>query len=324
MTEVYFLKVSPSSFKATVDLFGAAIGSIEISALKIWQSRGGFIRTYGLGDNGTDVRLIQKALSTDPSLYPKGAVTGYFGSATRAAIGRFQDQNGLSRSEFLDQSTIAFFNKIFYNQLCPKNDDFQSDLSLVHISRSNGISPLYIPTDLVDISGIIPTIGIICVKKTIIDSLSTMLNAALTADIPLKVCSGYRGPDIQNYLVKAYLTVEGPHALEEVARPGYSEHQLGTTVDLTSPEIECTDDSFSNSQQSVWLKKNAWRFGFTMSYPEMNVDGSRVAYNYEPWHWRYVGIAIATELYEKGISYNEYLNLKKASSTLSSESLIHW
>ena len=83
------------------------------------------------------------------------------------------------------------------------------------------------------------------------------------------------------------------------ARPGHSEHQLGTTVDLNCRGCVPFDDK-SRKNLALWkfLEDNAHRFGFVISYPR-NAE-NRTGYKYEPWHIRYVGVVYATELYKQG------------------------
>lgn len=93
------------------------------------------------------------------------------------------------------------------------------------------------------------------------------------------------------------------------AAPGRTEHQLGTAVDLTTDENEYKIDfTFENTMAFEWLKQNAHEYGFVLSYPpgpslsqnDINRYNPKTKYNYEPWHWRYVGIEIATD----------YINIK--------------
>ncbi|MET4702753.1 M15 family metallopeptidase [Frigoribacterium sp. UYMn621] len=83
------------------------------------------------------------------------------------------------------------------------------------------------------------------------------------------------------------------------ARPGYSEHQTGLAVDIAASPSRCDIQAcFGETPQGIWLAANAYRFGFVLRYPP---DKSAVTgYVYEPWHYRYVGAALATELHESG------------------------
>jgi D-alanyl-D-alanine carboxypeptidase len=106
------------------------------------------------------------------------------------------------------------------------------------------------------------------------------MKAAAAADgIDIFIVSGYRDFDTQMQLYLAEVAAYGPDQ-NTTAKPGHSEHQLGTTVDLNDLSQE-----FGSTPAGIWLQQNAGRFGFQMSYPPGNAAG----YAYEPWHWRWWG-----------------------------------
>ena len=94
----------------------------------------------------------------------------------------------------------------------------------------------------------------------------------------------------------------GVEADLKAARPGYSEHQTGLALDITTRLAE--DEEFVNTEEFSWLKENAHKYGFILRYPEgkENITG----YSYEPWHYRYVGIDVATKIYNENITFDEY------------------
>lgn len=126
--------------------------------------------------------------------------------------------------------------------------------------------------------------------------LSSMLNAAKADGIDLYVYSAYRPFDEQAALKDQYTVTYGEGTANQFsADQGYSEHQLGTTADLITTGIGGMLEGFDNTAAYQWLLNNAHRFGFTLSYPENNGY-----YVYEPWHWRFVGVALATHLHNTG------------------------
>ncbi|MDO8575836.1 MAG: M15 family metallopeptidase, partial [bacterium] len=112
-------------------------------------------------------------------------------------------------------------------------------------------------------------------------------------------------PEIQQYIYDVAVQAEGAAALREIARPGLSEHQLGSTVDLTDASIGFagTDAGFATGVGGLWLQQHAHEYGFIMSYPEGKQ--AQTGFKYEPWHWRYVGADAATRLRGSGLTYNE-------------------
>ncbi len=123
--------------------------------------------------------------------------------------------------------------------------------------------------------------------------LSGLIDAAIAEHVTLKVLSAYRSFGTQSTLKKSYqLTYGAGTANQFSADQGYSEHQLGTALDFTTPAIGDTFSNFDASPEYAWLSNNAYKYGFVISYPKGNAY-----YEFEPWHWRYVGVALATELH---------------------------
>jgi D-alanyl-D-alanine carboxypeptidase len=128
--------------------------------------------------------------------------------------------------------------------------------------------------------------------------LQNMLQAARKDGVELFVASAYRSFDTQSGLKSTYSVRYGSGANAFSADQGYSEHQLGTTVDLTSREVGATLSGFEKTSEYRWLEDNAHRFGFILSYPPDNDY-----YIYEPWHWRFVGVELATHLRNEGLRF---------------------
>ncbi|GAA1808475.1 M15 family metallopeptidase [Agromyces neolithicus] len=98
------------------------------------------------------------------------------------------------------------------------------------------------------------------------------------------------------------------------ARPGFSEHQTGLTMDIGASSGECSiEQCFGDMPEGIWLRDNAYRFGFILRYP---ADKTAVTgYEWEPWHFRYVGIPLATEMHDRGITtLEEFFGLPPAPS----------
>ena len=124
-----------------------------------------------------------------------------------------------------------------------------------------------------------------------IDHLEDMLKASSKDDLDLKIVSAYRSFDEQVDLKGQFTQVYGTGANAFSADQGYSEHQLGTTLDLTTPGVGGAYTSFAETKEYQWLLDNAYKYGFILSYPKDNGF-----YVYEPWHWRFVGVELARHL----------------------------
>ncbi|MDO8183374.1 MAG: M15 family metallopeptidase [bacterium] len=125
--------------------------------------------------------------------------------------------------------------------------------------------------------------------------LVDLMTAAGKAGLDLKILSAYRSFGVQANLKSSYQVTYGSGANKFSADQGYSEHQLGTTIDFTTSKINSALTGFSKTPEYEWLQKYAYRFGFTLSYPENNTY-----YEFEPWHWRFVGVELATYLHNEG------------------------
>lgn len=140
--------------------------------------------------------------------------------------------------------------------------------------------------------------------------LNGLIESAADDGIDLFIVSAYRSFDTQSGLKSTYSVKYGSGANTFSADQGYSEHQLGTTVDLTSRKTGAALTGFEDTPEYAWLLENAHKHGFVLSYPAGNAY-----YVFEPWHWRFVGVALAEHLHNEGINFydmdqrdiNEYL-----------------
>ena len=122
--------------------------------------------------------------------------------------------------------------------------------------------------------------------------LENMLKTAKADGVEIYVYSAYRSFDTQEALKGQYTITYGSGTANQFsADQGYSEHQIGTTVDLITTGLGGELSGFDNTKAYTWLLQNAHKFGFVLSYPKGNSY-----YIYEPWHWRFVGVKLATYL----------------------------
>lgn len=128
--------------------------------------------------------------------------------------------------------------------------------------------------------------------------LESLLIAAQNQGIPMQILSGYRSFSTQATLKSEYKVTYGSGANKFSADQGYSEHQLGTTLDFTTEKIGPVLTGFEKTTSYTWLIENAYRYGFVLSYPKNNAY-----YVFEPWHWRFVGVALATKLHDQNINF---------------------
>lgn len=129
--------------------------------------------------------------------------------------------------------------------------------------------------------------------------LDNLLEAARKAKVDLRVASAYRSFGEQSTLKSGYSVTYGSGSANAFsADQGYSEHQLGTTVDFTTVATNGALDGFNTTPAYTWLLANAYKYGFVLSYPEGNAY-----YVFEPWHWRFVGKDLAGDLHKKNMGF---------------------
>lgn len=131
--------------------------------------------------------------------------------------------------------------------------------------------------------------------------LTEMIEDAADDGVDLKIISAYRSFETQSELKGSYTQVYGSGANTFSADQGYSEHQLGTTFDITDPATSGTYTSFKDTKAYAWLLDNAYRYGFVLSYP----DGNSF-YIFEPWHWRFVGTDLARDLHRADAHFYDW------------------
>ena len=134
-------------------------------------------------------------------------------------------------------------------------------------------------------------------------ALTQLRTAANALGYPMEVRSGFRSYSTQNTLYWNYVARDGEAAANMYsAKPGQSEHQTGLAFD-----VGYIDSNFGNTPDGQWLAANAHKYGFIIRYlpGKEHITG----YVYEPWHIRYVGVDAATDIYNRGITLEEYLGV---------------
>jgi D-alanyl-D-alanine carboxypeptidase len=154
------------------------------------------------------------------------------------------------------------------------------------------------------------------VRRFVIADLKRMATAARRAGARFSVQSGYRSYATQKATFAYWVRLHGyARALKESARAGHSEHQLGTTVDLRSYRGRAAWDvaNWDKTRAGKWLKANAWKYGFVMSYPKGKT--AVTCYTYEPWHFRYVGKTLARQVHAGKLTLREFLWARQTPAT---------
>lgn len=142
-------------------------------------------------------------------------------------------------------------------------------------------------------------------RKEVLAQLLLLWEDARAAGMELYINSAFRSYNTQDQLFRDNASRYGEDVASKFsARPGQSEHQLGTAVDFNSPGYYLTK-AFGGAPEGCWLAENAHRYGFAMSYP---ADSQHITgYDYEPWHFRYIGVEAARRWKESGLVLCQFL-----------------
>jgi zinc D-Ala-D-Ala carboxypeptidase len=181
--------------------------------------------------------------------------------------------------------------------------------ALTVLDRSYGLPATYEPDDLVPAAdaGLTGASGAKLVRAVLIDDLADMRDAWEAAGLTITVDSAYRSYAAQAATYESWVAQIGPQAAAgRTARPGHSEHQLGTAIDISSPGWTGRfGDWARETAEGAWMVEHAWRYGFVMSYPAG--AEAQTCFDYEPWHYRWIGREAAAEHRESGMALREFL-----------------
>ena len=146
------------------------------------------------------------------------------------------------------------------------------------------------------------------VRRKVLPALKKMLRAAKRKGLRLNVRSAYRSFHTQCVTYESKVRKHGKeHAMRYSAKPGHSQHQLGTTVDISAARLDWTlSDNLAKTREGRWLARNASRFGFVLSYPKNREKAT--GYAFEPWHFRYVGKKTARKIEASRLVPDAYLS----------------
>ena len=147
-------------------------------------------------------------------------------------------------------------------------------------------------------------------NATALDYLEQMFAAAKKEGIDLIFFDGWREESLQRRYYDNKIAEKGYNlATTLVAPPRGSEHELGLAADILSTAHQVRDGHFALTSTGKWLIANCWKYGFILRYPGNKVEITR--FLFEPWHYRFVGVAEAKKITESGLCLEEYLAKKR-------------
>lgn len=194
----------------------------------------------------------------------------------------------------------------------PISDDFdKTKYSLtdptsiwVIVNKQHPMQPVtYVPNDLryPKVTLRVPGQTEMQMRDVAATALEKMFAGASQAGYKLEISTAYRGYTYQKTLYDGYVASSGQAAADqESARPGYSEHQTGLAVDIRAQSNKCgLEACFGTMPEGEWLAANAYKYGFILRYTADKV--AVTGYEYEPWHFRYVGTDLSQEMHKQNI-----------------------
>ena len=186
------------------------------------------------------------------------------------------------------------------------NQDYDTDITkgdLILVNKFYHLSSDYIRDDLKNAS-LQYSYSNNKVSEKVLDAFEKMRQDVMNElNVKLMINSSYRSYEEQEEIYNEFKKVSLKYADSYAARPGYSEHQTGLAIDITSLEHP-SSKSFSESDEYKWLIDNCYKYGFILRYPEGkdNITG----YKTESWHFRYVGLEAAKKTHDENITFDEY------------------
>ncbi|KAB1645034.1 D-alanyl-D-alanine carboxypeptidase family protein [Gulosibacter chungangensis] len=199
----------------------------------------------------------------------------------------------------------------------PQYDITTASSITVLVNKQVPLDPAdYAPDDLVYMNEIgVSSINEHALRHDAAFAVKEMFAAAAEAGHVLDMTSGYRDYDLQTHLYDGYVEEQGQEAADSTsARPGYSEHQTGLAADISAPDSDpfcILDGCFGDTLAGQWLAENAWQYGFILRFPEG--ETAVTGYEYEPWHYRFIGVDAAADFHESGAAtYEEFLGADAA------------
>jgi D-alanyl-D-alanine carboxypeptidase len=177
---------------------------------------------------------------------------------------------------------------------------------LAPLDKDHRLTPDCAPGDLVTLAPHLVSAAGQAMRADAAAAFGELFNAAQAEGYTILAASAYRSYQTQVVVYGGHVARLGVAAADRIsARPGHSEHQLGTTTDVTSESAGFSLGGFEGTPEAAWLAENSWRFGFIVSYPagKEHITG----YSYEPWHIRWIGKDAAAQVRSSGLTLHEWL-----------------
>ena len=222
----------------------------------------------------------------------------------------YKDQYEDAHKEYREKNKDLSIEKVIINVNIGLNYDYYThtkatkdlNTNTILVNKYNYLTEDYVPENLqtVDKKYSSKTLQLVDYAKEAFEELS---EAASKENYTVLAMSSYRSYQYQYNLYNRYVNTDGIEAADTYsARPGYSEHQTGLAVDVYNGKEDFTN--FEKTKEYNWMQDNAYKFGFILRFPKDKV--LETGYQYESWHYRYVGKEIAKYIHDNNLCFEEY------------------
>lgn len=225
-----------------------------------------------------------------------------FLSLDYAKLANYDRYVAYQKEEYTTEEETVLRVNIGLDQPFYENADVITEFSIdVLANKYHQLGENYIPDDLVSISEEYSLNPDQKMAKVARDAFEEMARAAEKDGMIIKARSSYRSYQDQLNIYQEYEEKYGTKGADGIAaRAGFSEHQTGLVVDVGADETSV----FANTKEFQWMKEHAHEYGYILRYPKGKEDIT--GYNYEAWHYRYVGEEIAQYIKKNNITFDEY------------------
>ena len=222
----------------------------------------------------------------------------------------YKDEYEDAYKEYREKNKDLSIEKVITNVNIGLNYDYYThtkatkdlNTNTILVNKYNYLTEDYVPENLqtVDKKYSSKTLQLVDYAKEAFEELS---EAASKENYTVLAMSSYRSYQYQYNLYNRYVSTDGVEAADTYsARPGYSEHQTGLAVDVYNGKEDFTN--FEKTKEYNWMQDNAYKFGFILRFPKNKV--LETGYQYESWHYRYVGKEIAKYIHDNNLCFEEY------------------
>lgn len=263
--------------------------------------------TYGLtkANKGNEKKGINKK---EPKVVEQKELTEM--EKAKKELKYYKDENVKEYEEYRQKNPDLSIEKVITNVNIGLNNKYYTNTKpskylnteKILVNKYNYVTEDYIPENLQIVSSKYSskTVKLVSYAKEAFEELAA---AAENENYTINAMSSYRDYAYQNTLYNNYAKKDGyDNADTYSARPGYSEHQTGLAVDIDNKKEYFTN--FEKTKEYEWMQNNAYKYGFILRFPKDKV--LETGYEYESWHYRYVGKEIAKYIHDNNMCYEEY------------------